>query len=116
MALPATDTAVKAASYGSIGPAGIVLAGIDTVSSVANNIQSGFIQRGVNKANVKLDQVLVNQQNFLSDIKLNTVLGAFSLALEFVNIGISLKNFSDIKAQINDAKIQIRFLLIMFYL
>ena len=107
MALPATDTAVKAASYGSIGPAGVVLAGLDTVSSVANNIQSGFIQRGVNKANVKLDQVLINQKGFLSGMKLNAILGVTSLALEFVNIGISLKNFSDIKVQINDAKNQI---------
>lgn len=107
MALPAANTAVKSISYGSMGPAGIALAGLDAVSSVANNIQSGFIQHGVNKANIKLDQVLHNQQNFLSGIRLTNILGAASLALDFVNIGISLKNFSDIKTQISDVKTQI---------
>ncbi|MCQ4775113.1 hypothetical protein NE634_15510 [Lacrimispora saccharolytica] len=78
--------------------------GINMVSSLANNVQSAYIQKGVNQANRKLDDLLRMQTSVMNELHMIGGLQIANLALGFVNLAVSIKNFSDIKKQLNEVK------------
>lgn len=80
--------------------AGKVFSGINMVSSVACNVQCAFIQKGVNEANIKLDELLAGQNQIISGLQVITGLEIANLAVGLVNVGISLAYLPKIKAQL----------------
>lgn len=69
---------------------------ITMVSSIANNVQSGFIQKGVNQANAKLDislEKLDQIQNAVNALAKTNVLGWVNCAAGLVNCGITVAGF-----------------------
>lgn len=83
---------------------GGAFSGINMVSSLANNVQSAYIQKGVNQANRKLDNLLKMQTSVLNELHMIAGLQIANLALGFVNLAVSVKNFSEIKLQLNEVK------------
>lgn len=83
---------------------GNVLPGINVVSSIANNVQSAFIQKGVNEANRKLNEVLKSQAIMLDKLNMVSGLQIMNLAAGFVTLSVSIKSFADIKRQLDDVK------------
>lgn len=88
---------VATSSSGSLPGFNIASATVNIASSLASNIQCAYIQKSVNLANVKLNQVLddlgivSNSLHALQQIKaLSWVTSAFSLA----NCGISIAGFA----------------------
>ena len=66
------------------------------VSSLANNVQSGFIQYGVNQANKKLDISLEKMSQIekaVSGLMASAALGWVNMALGVANCGISIAGF-----------------------
>lgn len=90
MAKPAVESAISSA-------ASQVLSPLTLVSSVANNIQSAMIQKGVNAANAKLDVSLnkiIQVQNQLQQLSSTVVgLGWMNLAVGVLNGAITLYGF-----------------------
>ena len=94
MAKPAVASTLKVSTGGlGLGPVG---AAVNITSSLANNVQSGIIQHGINVANAKLDVVVQQLGNFANAMQglqqvqvLSWVNSAFSLA----NCGISVAGF-----------------------
>ena len=84
---------------------GNVFPGINMVSSLANNVQSAFIQKGVNEANRKLKEVLSNQALMINKLNVISGLQVANLAVGFVTLAVSVKNFADIKKQLDDVKV-----------
>lgn len=69
---------------------------ITMISSLGNNVQSGFIQHGVNKANAKLDvslEKLDQIQTAINGLSHTNALGWVNCAFGMVNCGISLAGF-----------------------
>lgn len=70
---------------------------LGTVSSVANNVQSAFIQKGVNQANQKLDLTLDKLdmiQGTLNSLSKSNMLSWVNCAVGIANCGISLAGFA----------------------
>lgn len=83
---------------------GKLFQGVNMVSSLANNIQSAYIQKGVNEANRKLDSLLKLQSTMMNELHIVAGLQVVNLALGFVNLGVSIKNFSEIKVRLNEVR------------
>ena len=69
---------------------------ITMVSSLANNVQSGFIQHGVNKANKKLDvtlETLDRIEQAVGALSKSNILSWASCAFSMANCGISIAGF-----------------------
>lgn len=69
---------------------------ISMVSSLANNVQSGFIQYGVNQANKKLDISLEKMSQIekaVNGLLASAALGWVNMALGVANCGISIAGF-----------------------
>lgn len=82
--------AVKAASGSLSSP-------LTLISSLGNNVQSAFIQKGVNKANVKLDTTLDKLdilQNSVNALAVNGTLSWVNCALGIVNCGVTIGGFA----------------------
>lgn len=89
-----------------------VMSGINLASSLASNVQSAFIQAGVDKANMKLDNVLTKLDSISKAMQglqavqvLTWVNTAFSLAncgISVVGFHMTLSRLSSISDQINE--------------
>lgn len=102
LAVPGKQTIENGVSK--IALPGGVFSGINMVSSLANNVQSAYIQKGVNQANRKLDELLKMQTAVMKELHMIAGLQIANLALGFVNLAVSIKNFSDIKKKLNEVK------------
>jgi len=75
---------------------GSITSPISLVSSLANNVQSGFIQHGVNTANKKLDvtlETLDRIEQAVGSLSRSNILGWASCAFSMANCGISIAGF-----------------------
>lgn len=73
-----------------------VISPITMVSSLANNAQSAFIQKGVNQANAKLDLSLAKMdqiQNAVNALAKSNALNWVNCAVGMVNCGITVAGF-----------------------
>lgn len=102
LAVPATQ--IMSDGVSSISAPGIACQIVNLVSSIGNNVQSAFIQKGVNQANKKLDKLLDVYNGIFNELHALAAFEVANLALNLINIGVSVKNFSDIKDQINCVK------------
>ncbi len=93
LAKPVAKAGPNLLNISSLNP---VLSGVNLASSIGNNVQSAFIQKSLNEANYKLDNVLdqlhsiANSMNAINTIN---VLSWANMALGLANCGISLIGF-----------------------
>lgn len=83
---------------------------ITMVSSVANNVQSAFIQKGVNVANKKLDlslEKLDQIQMAVNGLAKSNVLGWVNCAVGIVNCGITVAGFYMTIEKLNEVSAQL---------
>lgn len=81
---------------------GTVFSGVGMVSSIIGNVQNVYIQKGVNEANRKLDEVIRTQAHMVGQLNVITGLQIVNLAAGLINIGISLKYLPKIEQQVNE--------------
>lgn len=97
--------AVKSAMSGG-GPLSVV----STVSSLANNVQAGIIQHGVNQANQKLDvslEKLSQIQSAVESLSQTKALGWASCSLGMLNCGISIAGFYMLSKKLDEVSNQL---------
>lgn len=111
LAKPAVKSVVKSAGKTALNSAvSNVCSPISMVSSIANNVQSGFIQKSVNKANRKLDislQKLDEIQGVVNSLTKSNALNWVNCAFGMVNCGISIAGFCLTLNKLNDVSKQI---------
>lgn len=81
--------------------------GINLVSSLAANVQCGFIQHGVNIANNKLDKLMETVSSIadaLGNLSTINVLSWVNSAFSVANMGISIKGFKDTLAGLDNVQ------------
>lgn len=83
---------------------GGAFSGINMASSLACNVQCAFIQKGVNEANIKLDELLTGQNQIISGLQTITGLEIANLVVGLINVGVSLVYLSKIKAQVTEVQ------------
>lgn len=84
---------------------------ITLVSSLANNIQSGFIQKGVNQANTKLDISLDKMeqiQSCVNSLAKTNVLNWINCGIGIANCGITIAGFQMTLKRLNEVSEQIQ--------
>lgn len=96
LAIPAIQT-VGGGQINFSVPGG-VFSGVNMISSLIGNVQNVYIQKGINEANLKLDNLLAGQKNIMSGLQVVTGLEIANLALGLINVGISLKIKSQVTA------------------
>ncbi len=80
------------------------------VSSLGNNVQSAFIQKSLNEANVKLDNVITRLDSIAQSINALGAIHALSwanLALSIANCGISVAGFKMTLSKLNKVTSQL---------
>lgn len=83
---------------------------IALMSSLVGNVQSGFIQNGVNQANTKLDlslEKLDQIQNAVNGLAKSNVLGWVNCGFSMANFGISVAGICMILEKLNKISLQI---------
>ncbi len=93
LAKPVAKSGSNLLNLSSLNP---VLSGVNLASSLGNNVQSAFIQKSLNEANFKLDNVLDQLRsisNSMNAINTINVLSWANMALGLANCGISLVGF-----------------------
>lgn len=93
LAKPAVKVGPDLLNISSLNP---VLSGVNLASSLGNNVQSAFIQKSLNEANYKLDNVLEQLHtiaNSMNAINTINVLSWANMTLGLANCGISLIGF-----------------------
>lgn len=91
--------------------AGKLTSPVTMVSSLANNVQSGFIQHGVNKANRKLDVTLDKLdalQRAVGKLGSSAALGWVNCAVGIANCGISIAGFYMTLSKLDEISEQIK--------
>lgn len=94
---PLSTASTSFSSGISLGPVGSV---IQLVSSIGNNVQSAFIQKGVNQANLKLDEI----QKTLATMQFCPWVNSM---LSIVNIGITISGLTILKRNIDQNFLQL---------
>lgn len=90
---------------------GPILAGINALSSIAGNVQCAFIQKGVNKANEKLDTLIAgfDRMEQKLDILPNLqALSAANLAVGVINCAVTVGGFYLTFKKLDQLDIQIK--------
>ena len=83
---------------------GTVFSGVGMVSSIVGNVQNVYIQKGVNEANRKLNEVIRTQAHMVGQLNVLTGLQIVNLAASLINVGVSLKYLPKIEQQVNETK------------
>ncbi len=89
----------------------IAKAGVEIASSLAANVQCALIQKGVNEANIKLDDVIQRLgriENAMQGLQRIEVLSWASTALSLANCGISIAGFYMTLTKLNRIEEQLK--------
>lgn len=88
-----------------------LMSGLNLASSIGSNVQCAFIQAGVDQANAKLDDVLVQLGNIskaLGGLQTVQVLSWVNTAFSLANCGISVAGFYMTLTKLNGIKEQLQ--------
>lgn len=78
------------------------------VSSIIGNVQNVYIQKGVNEANKKLNEVIRTQAHMVGQLNVITGLQIVNLAASLINVGVSLKYLPKIEQQVTEMNVLVK--------
>lgn len=84
---------------------GTAFSGVGMVSSIVGNVQNAYIQKGVNEANRKLNEVIRTQAHMVSQLNVLTGLQVVNLAAGLINVGVSIRYLPKIEQQVSETKV-----------